>query len=108
MQRLTAATFDAALREFDHLVVNFSADWCPDCRRIKDAYAAFPERFPQLHFAVVDTDASPDLAERFDVRGIPTLLVFRKGDLVDRLYSRDAKTVRQVEEFVAKQVAVTR
>ena len=106
MQRLTWESFDAALREHDNLIVNFTADWCPDCRRIKDAYAAFPERFPQFAFAVVDTEESPDRAERFDVRGIPSLLVFRGGELTDRLYSRDAKTVKQVEDFVSRQVAV--
>ncbi len=107
MRRLTAESFDAAVREHPHLIVNFTADWCPDCRRIKDAYAAFPERFPEIAFAVVDTEESPDLAERFDVRGIPSLLVFRGGELTDRLYSRDAKTVQQVEAFVTRQVPVS-
>ncbi len=107
MRRLTAESFDAAVREHPHLIVNFTADWCPDCRRIKDAYAAFPERFPEMAFAVVDTEESPGLAERFDVRGIPSLLVFRGGELTDRLYSRDAKTVQQVEDFVTKHLPVS-
>jgi len=106
MRTLTGESFEAALKESPNLIVNFTADWCPDCRRIKGAYAGFPERFPEVGFAVVDTEASQDLAERFDVRGIPSLLVFRNGDLVDRLYSRDAKTVKQVEDFVTKQLPV--
>lgn len=51
------------------------------------------------------TGVDENLTRRFDVRGIPTLLVFRDGELVDRLYSRDAKTMRQVIDFVARQVS---
>lgn len=108
MRLLTSETFAEALQEQPDLIVKFTADWCPDCRRIEAAYAEFPVKFEGLQFAEVDTVASKDLAERFDVRGIPSLLVFRGGELADRLYSRDAKTVKQVEEFVARQLEVSR
>lgn len=107
MRLLTTETFEEALREHPDLIVKFTADWCPDCRRIESAYTEFPGKFAGLQFAEVDTVASKDLAERFDVRGIPSLLVFRSGELVDRLYSRDAKTVKQVEDFVARQLSVS-
>lgn len=102
---LQDSTFDTILRDDSRTwVVKFAADWCPDCRRIKAAYAQFPDQFPSLSFADVDVDGNPELARRFDVRGIPTLLVFRAGQVVDRLFSRDAKTVKQVHDFVARQV----
>lgn len=108
MRRLNEADFDQALKDAQGtLVVKFYANWCPDCRRIEGAYEQFPERYTSLEFAEVFTEESPALAERFDVKGIPTFLVFRNGDLVDRLYSRDAKTVKQVEDFVVKQVEAT-
>lgn len=104
MKTLNDSSFDQALKEIDRtLIVKFSADWCPDCRRIDPAYINFPTKFPALEFAEIDTEESIAVSQRFDVRGIPSLLVFRNGELVDRLYSRDAKTVRQVEEFVARQ-----
>lgn len=104
MRLLTSQTFDSALSENPNLIIKFAADWCPDCRRIEKAYESFGEQFPGFAFAEVDTVQSRDLAERFDVKGIPTLLVFQNGQMVDRLYSRDAKTVKQVEEFVARQL----
>ncbi len=107
LRLLTSQTFDEVVRENRNLIVKFAADWCPDCRRIEKAYASFPERF-DVAFAEVDTIQNVDLAERFDVKGIPTLLVFRDGEMVDRLYSRDAKTVQQVEEFVARQTGAVR
>ncbi|MGE5673387.1 MAG: thioredoxin family protein [Mycobacterium leprae] len=105
MQHLTDATFDAALRADGRtVVVKFYTDWCPDCHRIDKAYNEFPEQFAGLAFAEINSEESPAVSERFDVRGIPSFLVFRQGELVDRLYSRDAKSVKQVTDFVAKQV----
>lgn len=101
MQKLTSSTFDQVLAQSTtKVIVKFAADWCPDCRRVEGAYEQFPEKHPDLLFAEVDSRQQQDLAERFDVRGIPSFLVFQGGELVDRLYSRDAKTVKAVEAFV--------
>lgn len=101
MQKLTSSTFDEVLEQSNgKVIIKFAADWCPDCRRIEGAYEQFPTKHPDLVFAEVDSREERDLAERYDVRGIPSLLVFQGGELVDRLYSRDAKTVKAVEAFV--------
>lgn len=104
MKHLNDASFDQTLQETrGTLIVKFYADWCPDCRRIQQAYAEFPARLPDLTFAEVNTQESVEVSRRFDVKGIPSFLVFRNGDLVERLYSRDAKSVRQVADFVTRQ-----
>jgi thioredoxin-like negative regulator of GroEL len=104
MKMLNDSSFDRALKEAQGtLVVKFSADWCVDCRRIEPAYKEFPTQFPAMEFAEIDTVESLQVSQRFDVRGIPSVLVFRNGELVDRLFSRDAKTARQVAEFVGRQ-----
>ncbi|MGE5591996.1 MAG: thioredoxin family protein [Bacillota bacterium] len=103
MRVLTDDTFEPALREaLGLLIVKFYANWCPDCRRVETAYRQFPERFPGVAFAELNTDENPQTASRYEVRGIPSFLVFQDGRLVDRLYSRDAKTVAQVEAFVSR------
>ncbi|MHB9144134.1 MAG: thioredoxin family protein [Symbiobacteriia bacterium] len=105
MKRLNDTSFDQALRETaGTLIVKFYADWCPDCRRIERGYEGFPTQFPSLSFAEINTEESPEVAGRLDVKGIPSFLVFRDGGLVRRLYSRDAKSIGQVVDFVASQV----
>lgn len=105
MRKLEDNTFDTALREATKpLIVKFYANWCPDCRRVEKAYEEFPTTYPDLEFTEVNTEENPDLVEQFDVRGIPSFLVFRGGELSDRLYSRDAKSVKQVEDFITKQI----
>lgn len=101
MKQLNDTNFDQWLQEHsDTVIVKFYADWCPDCRRIESAYEGFPNKYADAAFAEVNTEESPELAQRFEVRGIPSFMVFRQGQLIDRLYSRDAKSVSQVEQFV--------
>jgi thioredoxin-like negative regulator of GroEL len=108
MMNLSQNGFQCAVEESAYpVIVKFHAGWCPDCRRIEPAYAEFPDKYRNALFAAVDIEANPDLAQRFDVKGIPTFLVFREGRLADRLLSRDAKTSQQVEVFVAQQVNST-
>jgi len=67
-------------------VVDFTADWCPPCRQIAPYVDALADELaPAVLIAKVDADVHPGLAARFGVRGLPTLLVFRDGEVVDRI-----------------------
>ncbi|WP_124728359.1 thioredoxin family protein [Staphylospora marina] len=101
MQTLTKETFDEFVRT-GNKVVEFSAEWCIDCKRVAPFMPELAEKFAdRFEFAVLDVDEARSVAEAYQVRGIPTFIVFREGEEIGRLPSRDAKTREQIEAFLA-------
>jgi len=68
------------------VLVDISAEWCPPCKMIDPVLDELSEEFVgRIKFCRVDVDTAPDIAERFGIRGVPTLLLFKGGDLVETL-----------------------
>jgi thioredoxin-like negative regulator of GroEL len=104
MRKVNQETFHAFI-ESGKKVVEFSADWCIDCKRIAPDLPAIEEQFrEQFDFAELDVDESRTIAEEYNVKGIPTFIVFENGKEVGRLPSRDAKTKEQVVAFLSGMV----
>ncbi len=67
------------------VLVDFWAEWCAPCRMLAPTFEKLAEKFGnELAFAKVNVDEVPELAERFAIRSIPTLLLLREGQVVDR------------------------
>ena len=83
---LDDASFDRVLAGTDvPVLVDFYADWCGPCKMMAPAVEELARRTTgRAVVAKLDTDASPRTAERFQIRGIPTSIVFRGGREVKR------------------------
>jgi thioredoxin len=74
------------------VLVDFWAAWCGPCKMIAPALEQIAtERAGRAVIAKVDVDAEPELSGQFGIRSIPTLLIFRHGQLVDRLVGLQPK-----------------
>ena len=66
--------------------LDFWADWCGPCRMLAPTFERLAERFgAQYTFAKINVDDLPEVANKFAVRSIPTLLLLRSGNEVERL-----------------------
>jgi len=77
--------FGTAVLESDvPVVVDFYATWCGPCRLITPILEELSGRMDSVRFVKVDIDESPDVAQKYAVTGVPTLVVFKGGEEADR------------------------
>jgi thioredoxin 2 len=83
---VTAKSFEVQIRNNDiPVVVDFWAQWCGPCKAMAPVYERVAaEMEPNLRFLKVDTEREPELAARYGIQAIPTLMVLRKGTVLGR------------------------
>ena len=113
---LTKDAFQETVEKNGIVLVDWWAPWCGPCRSFAPSYEAVAEANPDVVFAKVNTDEEQELAGAFQIRSIPTLMVFRDkvllfaqpGSLPQNLLEEILRKVRdldmeQVRAEIAKQ-----
>lgn len=90
---------ESLVKEGTH-VFFFTADWCGDCQYIKPMMPEIEADFPQFSFVQVDRDDFIDVAQEWDIFGIPSFVAIKDGKEIGRLVSKNRKTKEEIEAFL--------
>ena len=82
MIELTKENFNETIEKNDIVIVDFWAPWCGPCRMFAPTFEAVSENYPNVVFAKLNTEDQQELAASFNIRSIPTLMVFREKVII--------------------------
>ena len=98
---LNQDSFQSAINDNDIVIVDFWAPWCGPCRSFAPTYESISEKHEDIVFAKVNTEEEQGIAAAFQIRSIPTLMIFREQII---LFSQPgAMPAAQLEDII-KQV----
>lgn len=98
VQELTHDTFPREMISSTPLLVDFWAAWCGPCRMLAPVLEELSKEYTgRLRFAKLDTEKFPALAEKYEITGIPCLIVFKDGKEVDRIIGFAPKPVLKLK-----------
>jgi len=97
---ITSQTFEETIEKNDIVIVDFWAEWCGPCKSFSPIYEEVSEKHDDIVFGKIDTEAEQELAGHFQIRSIPTLMIFREQVV---LFSQPGMlNAEQLEEVISK------
>ena len=91
MKQITEDMFDSALAISRAVLVDFTAVWCPPCHAMKPALERLSAERADVDVVEIDVEQCPQVAERYGVRAMPTLILFRGGSPIAQLVGAQSR-----------------
>ena len=97
---ITSQTFEETIEKNDIVIIDFWAEWCGPCKSFSPIYEDVSKKYEDIVFGKIDTETEQELAGHFQIRSIPTLMIFREQVV---LFSQPGMlNAQQLEEVIAK------
>ncbi|KFZ26979.1 MAG: Thioredoxin-like protein YtpP [Candidatus Izimaplasma bacterium HR2] len=88
----------------DKVIIYWYTRWCPDCFAMKIVLPKLEKDFVDYKFFSVNRDMDIELSKHLNIFGIPSFLIYYKGDEIDRFVDKRRKSYIQVKDFITKAI----
>ena len=85
MDSVNELDFEDIIQSEGLTIIDFSATWCMPCRMLAPILEQVADKMPKVDFYSLDIDENEDIAKRYRIFSVPTLLAFKQGKVVDSL-----------------------
>ncbi len=96
--------FNEIIQSDKPVIIKFYADWCPDCKRMDAFISGVIKEFNNYEWYEINSDEVKGIAEKHEVMGIPSILIFQNGEKKAHQHSAYTKTPESVMEFLHQQL----
>lgn len=100
MEQVKTENFDSVINSESLTVVDFSATWCMPCRMLKPILERTSEKMKHIQFYNLDIDDSEEIAKRYRIFSVPTVVCFRNGKKIDSMVG--LCSADDIEKFVTR------
>ena len=85
------------------IIIDFWAEWCGPCKQIGPILEEISDEYnDKIIIGKMDVDENPETPGKYQIRGIPTILLFNKGELIDTKVGMSSKT--ELKEWIDKNI----
>jgi len=91
--KLTDDNFQSTVKDNDLVLIDFWAPWCGPCKALAPVLEELAAEHSNVVIAKMNTDENPNTASQHGIMSIPTMMIFKNGELVDRLIGALPKPV---------------
>ena len=85
VMEVTSQNFNQEIINNNLVLVDFWAEWCGPCKSMHPIFTRMAKKYKQVRFARVNVDDAQDIAMKYGVQSIPTFIMFKNGEIVDRM-----------------------